>query len=99
MPAELNGIVMKAEPGAEFACRARNHQFEYGGRRVEHGVISYYASRTLPQATSVGAWLQQIDRMASDDLAAGRLPAFLQLSLRILGDPATPLPGAAGARR
>lgn len=90
---------MKAERGAELACRARNHVFEYGGRQVEHGVISYYASQSLPQATTVGSWLQLIDGNGAADFRAGRLPAFYRLSLRIIGDPATPLPGRAAPRR
>jgi hypothetical protein len=90
---------MQAERGGELACRARNHVFDYGDRTVEHGVISYYASRSLPFATTIGAWRELIDKNSAADVRAGRLPAFNQLSLRVLGDPATPLPGRASPKR
>ena len=90
---------MKAEPGAELACRARNHKFEYGGRTVEHGVVSYYASRSFPQATTMASWLALIDAAGTADLRTGRLPSFLQVSLGIVGDPKTPLPGTTVRRR
>lgn len=85
---------MKAEPGAELACRARNYRFDYQDNHQERGVISYYAAQTLAQATTIAAWLQRIEAMVSADLHQGRLPPFYQPSLQILGHAATELPGA-----
>ena len=53
MPANVVALVMKAEPGAELACRARNYRFEPQGLPQERGVISYYAVQTLAQATTL----------------------------------------------
>jgi hypothetical protein len=84
---------MKTEPGAELTCRARNYHFEYHGSYHEHGIISYYAVRTLPQATTMASWLQHIEAMSRTDLRENRLPWFYQPSLQILGHAATRLPG------
>lgn len=84
---------MKAEPGTELACRARNYRFEHHGSLQERGVISYYAVQTLAQATTFTAWLQRIEALASADLQGERLPWFYQPSLHLLGHAATRLPG------
>ena len=84
---------MKAEPGAELACRARNYHFEHAGISQERGVISYYAGQTLAHATTVAAWLQRIEALSSADFHGGRLPWFYQLSLQLLGHAASRLPG------
>ena len=84
---------MKAEPGAELACRARNYHFEHPGDSQERGVISYYAGQTLAQATTFAAWLQRIEALTSADFQGGRLPWFYQPSLQLLGHTASRLPG------
>ena len=84
---------MKAEPGAELACRARNYRFEHHGSPQERGVISYYAVQTLAQATTFAAWLQRIEALSSADLQGGSLPWFYPPSLHLLGQAATRLPG------
>jgi len=84
---------MKAEPGAELACRARNYHFEHPGGSQERGVISYYAGQTLAQATTFAAWLQRIEALTSADFQGGRLPWFYQPSLQLLGHTASRLPG------
>ena len=84
---------MKAEPGAELACRARNYHFEHLGSAQERGVISYYAGQTLAQATTFAAWLQRIEALASAEVQGGRLPWLYQPSLQLLGDAASRLPG------
>ena len=94
MPVNVVALAMKAEPGAELACRARNYRFEHHGSSQERGVITYYAGQTLAQATTFAAWLQHIEVLSSAALQAGRLPsAFYQPSLQILGDAAARLPG------
>ena len=84
---------MKAEPGAELACRARNYRFEHQGLPQERGVISYYAVQTLAHATTMAAWLQRIEALSRADLYGGRLPWFYQPSLQLLGLATTTLPG------
>jgi len=93
VPANVVALVMKAEPGAELACRARNYHFEHAGISQERGVISYYAGQTLAHATTVAAWLQRIEALSSADFQGGRLPWFYQLSLQLLGHAASRLPG------
>ena len=84
---------MKAEPGAELACRARDYPFDHPGGSQERGVISYYAGQTLAHATTFGAWLQRIEALSSADFHGGRLPRFYQPSLQLLGHAARRLPG------
>ena len=84
---------MKAAPGAELACRARNYRFESHGSAEERGVISYYAVHTLAQATTLAAWLQRIEALSSVDVQGGRLPWFYQPTLQLLGHTASRLPG------
>lgn len=84
---------MQASPGAELTCRAQNYRFEQQGSPQERGVISYYATQSLAQATTVATWLERIEALAQADLQQERLPWFYQLSLQILGQTATRLPG------
>ena len=93
MPANVVALVMQAPPGAELTCRARNYRFEQQGSLQERGVISYYATQSLAQATTVASWLEQIEALAHADLQQERLPGFYQLSLQILGQATTRLPG------
>ena len=96
MPANVVALVMKVEPGAELACRARNYHFEHTGSPQERGVISYYAGQTLAQATTFAAWLQRIEALSRADFQGGRLPRFYQPSLQLLGQAASRLPGEPG---
>ena len=84
---------MQAPAGAELTCRARNYRFEQQSSPQERGVISYYATQGLAQTTTVAAWLERIEALAQADLQQERLPWFYQLSLQILGQAATRLPG------
>lgn len=93
MPANVVAIAMKAQPGAELACQPQNYKFEHSGSFQEHGVISYYATQTLTQATSVESWLELMNVLSSCDFRLGRLPEFYLPSLQILGNTAARLPG------
>lgn len=95
MPSEVTAIVLKAEPGAELACRALDHRFEDDGAAVERGVISYYATETLPRATTVASWVALIEAAASADVRRGRITPFHQPALQVVGDAALRLPGVA----
>ena len=93
MPANVVALVMRAPLGAELTCRARNYRFEQQGSPQERGVISYYATQSLPQATTVASWLERIEALAQADLQQERLPWFYQPSLQILGQASIRLAG------
>jgi hypothetical protein len=58
---------MSAEPGHELICLARNHRFREEGREVTQGVLSYFASRSLPPSRTMQAWFNATIRpMAAD---------------------------------
>ena len=93
MPTEITAIVQKAPPGGELACRALDHQFDDEGVTRERGVISYYATHTLPRAATVTAWVGLIDAAANEDLRNGRITTFHLPSLQIVGDAQAGIPG------
>ena len=84
---------MHAEPGLEFVCQARNYRFVQQGVPIQRGVISYYAVQAFPHATTLSAWLQEIERLVQRDVRQGRLPEFYQPALHILGEATVFLPG------
>lgn len=61
----------------------------------ERGVISYYAARALPGASSVGDWLAEIAAQVGADAHSGRLPKTHRPALDVIGDPAQSLLGSA----
>jgi hypothetical protein len=93
VPANAVAVVMKAQEGAELMCRAHNYRFNENGTLINRGVISYYAARTLPKSTTVKDWLGLIDSLSTSDVKEGRLKQMYQPSLKIIGNPATNLPG------
>lgn len=84
---------MRAEDGAELACRAHEKDFDDGGMPVSRGVISYYAAATLAEATTLRSWQQSIEEMIQADAARGRLTPFYQPTLQVTGDGNLPLIG------
>lgn len=82
---------MKAEPGAELSCRARNLPADHPAQ--PSGVISYYATLALAKAATVGDWLARIDALVQKDAEAGRLPRFYQPELHIVGNDSQPAAG------
>jgi hypothetical protein len=93
VPTNIVALVMQAQPGAELACRAWNYRFGAPGNPQARGVISYYATQSLAQATTVASWLQRMEALATADLQREHLPWFYRPSLQILGRAATRLPG------
>lgn len=77
---------MKAQPGAELACRGHNFKLPAGEQAIPRGVVSYYAAVTLPYTTHMSDWLTNIEKLAQQDVADGKLPIFYQPSLQLLGD-------------
>lgn len=84
---------MKAESGAELACKARSNHFEDDGRWMERGVISHYASRMLAQATTVESWVQLMNDSSESDLKKGFITPLHKPALQFIGDPAVRIPG------
>ncbi len=92
---------MKAAPGAELACRARNLPAAHPA--APRGVISTYATLALAEATTVGDWLARIEALVQADVQAdvqaGRLPAFYRPELCVLGDATQMIPHSEGGNR
>lgn len=86
---------MRAQPGAELACRGHNYDFPTDDGTRTRGVISYYATKALPGAATVGDWLARMQTLAEQDVAAGLLPKHFYPELRIVGDARQPLSGHA----
>ena len=85
--------VREARPGSGLFCQAQNHTFEQQGRLVQRGVVSYYATQTLPTAATAVEWLQAMTTLAASDHRQGLLPPGHLPSLQVLGDATAPLPG------
>lgn len=85
---------MGAAPGAELACRARNLPATHPA--APRGVISYYATAALAEATTLADWLAYIEKIVKQDIGAGRLPVFYRPQLCVLGDPTRPAPRSQG---
>jgi hypothetical protein len=91
VPANATVMAMQSEPGAELACKAHNKVFE----KNERGIISYYATNTVAQATTIASWLSMINDMIDQDFSRGIITDLERPSLKILGNPSTKLPGDA----
>jgi hypothetical protein len=82
---------MKAAPGTELACRAHNLPATHpDGPR---GVISYFTTLALFDATTVGDWLARTEALMRADVRAGKLPPFYRPELQVLGADNQPAPG------
>ncbi|MEZ4866965.1 MAG: hypothetical protein R3C14_36925 [Caldilineaceae bacterium] len=77
---------MQAQLGAELACRGHNYALPPGKDAQPRGVLSYYATATLPAAQSMGDWLARIHAKVQQDVTAGVLPLFYRPDLQLLGD-------------
>ena len=76
---------MRAEPGMELTCRGNNFNLPPGRQAQPRGVLSYYATITLPQAVTVGDWLDRIHTAVQADQDAGLLPHLYGLELQSRG--------------
>jgi hypothetical protein len=86
LPTGTTALIMKSDPQGSLNCRSGTSLFGEAPRRVRHGVISYYAGRTIAAADTVGAWLAAQDGLAAHDVAAGKLEKFRRVSLMVEGD-------------
>lgn len=85
---------MRAQPGAELTCQGHNYDLPPGNGTQSRGVLSYYATATLPAAQTMGDWLAQIQKQVQQDGAMGLLPAFYRPNLHLLGNSDHSLPRA-----
>ena len=78
---------MKAAPGGELACRAHEMEVDESGSLVRRGVISYYATSTMGEATDMQSWVDLMEQKGSDDLTQHKIGMFHKPMLQICGDP------------
>lgn len=95
MPANVVAVVMDS-PKDELSCFAFSGGFIQNGEEISRGVISYYASLTLPMAANVKDWLRLIDEQAKTDVQQKKLTSIRQPKLKIIGDANALLPGKNG---
>src|SRR5262249_20810072 len=76
MPFNSSGLVLAARPGQNpNACEAYCYPFVIEGRRVPRGVISYYATKALIEATTMEEWVHKSQELCDQDVAHGVLPS------------------------
>ena len=91
MPAQRTVLAMKALPGEELTCRARNLPPLHPAQ--PRGVISYYATAALAGAETMGDWLTGIEDLVQQDVQDNRLYPFYHPHLAVLGEADGRLPG------
>jgi hypothetical protein len=87
LPANVTALIMKSDPQSSLSCRAGTAVLGEPPHHLRHGVISYYAARTIATADSAGAWLSAFDAAAARDVSEGNLQGLRRVSLMIEGDP------------
>ncbi|MGH7599054.1 MAG: hypothetical protein ACREOI_22085 [bacterium] len=85
----MTAIVRKAEPGEELTCKPPEKIFG----KTKHGIISYYATKTMAQATTIESWVSAINEISGRDFSRGLITDLEKLSLQIIGDLSAKLPG------
>lgn len=89
MPANVTAIVRQAEPGEELTCKFPEKVFE----KTRYGILSYYATKTMAQATTTVSWVSMVNEMSGKDFSRGLITALEKPSLQIIGDLSAKLPG------
>jgi len=79
-------MVMKAEPGAELACRAYEMDIDMDGKPICRGIISYYAALTMEKATDMHSWIDLIEQISGEDLAQNTIKLHQKPMLQLCGD-------------
>lgn len=93
VPVNVAAITMRSEPGMELACRGKNFDLPPDPQAEPRGVLSHYASTTLPHAVTVGDWLDRIHAAARADQEAGHLPPLYGLDLQVFSESQVALSG------
>ena len=78
---------------SRLACKAHNSVFTVGGRKVDRGVVSYFAANTFTEAETVSDWGVRMNEAIRRDLDAGKLEASLSVQMRVTGNAQIDLPG------
>jgi hypothetical protein len=78
---------MKAVPGGELACRAHEMDVYVNGSPVRRGIISYYATSTMGEASDMQSWANLMEQKSSEDLTEHKNKMFHKPMLQICGDP------------
>jgi hypothetical protein len=82
---------MKTADGEdEMVCQTGSAFFDTPEGKIKRGVISFYATQTLPKATTVESWLRSINEAMTANVKNGRLRSVRLL--QIVGDSKTQLP-------
>ena len=85
----MTAIVRHAEPGEELACKFPEKIFG----NTKYGIISYYAAKTMAQATTIESWVSVINGMVDKDFSQGIINDLERPSLQIIGNSSARLPG------
>jgi hypothetical protein len=96
LPPNVTALIMKSDPQTSLNCRTGTALLGETKKRVRHGVISYYAARTIGAVEAVEDWLPALDRAAETDILDGKLEKFRRVSLMIEGDKSAKLLGQRG---
>lgn len=86
-------MVMEAAPGNELTCKAHEMDVEVDGTPVRRGIISYYATATMRQASDFQSWFELIEQQSGEDLVEQKISLFRKPTLRICGNPSTAVIG------
>ena len=84
---------MKAVPGGELACRAHEMDVPMNDAPVRRGIISYYATSTMGEASDMQSWVDLMEQMSSDDLTEYKGRMFHKPMLQVCGDPSVEMIG------
>jgi hypothetical protein len=86
VPANITSIVMKA-PGGELACTAHEMDVDLNGSLVRRGIVSYYATSMMGEATDMQSWVDLMEQKSGKDLMLHKITMFHKPMLQICGDP------------
>ena len=84
---------MESAPGSELSCRAHEMDVESYGSTVRRGIISYYATLTMEEASDIQLWVDLMEQKSSEDLARHKITPFQKPNLRVWGAPDTKVIG------
>lgn len=85
VPANYAAIVMDA-PKDELSCMTYSDKFSDNGKLISRGVISYYATLTLPKAKNLENWLEAIDAQIKSHIQEKKIIAIRYRKLKIIGN-------------
>ncbi len=87
MSENITAVVMEAAPGSELTCRAHEMDVDLKGSAVRQGIISYYATVTMEQASDIQSWVDLVEQKSSEDLAQHKITLFQKPNLQVWGAP------------